>query len=76
MAFIQEIIPAVIEDMWYPVIESEIYALVQSSSTQLPSECLEVEWHRKIFNVHFILDGSEQVGWVAKDRLVACSQYY
>lgn len=75
LAYLQQLDPSKIEDGRYPVLDSDVFAILQSYLTENPSETIEVEGHRKFIDIYLMLEGSEQVGWVSTDHLDNLPEY-
>jgi YhcH/YjgK/YiaL family protein len=58
----------------YPIDGSDIYALIQSYQTK-PKESGVWEAHRRYFDIQYVVEGTEKIGYANLDALVASQPY-
>lgn len=72
--FITEVFNQNTPDGRYNIKGTDIYALVQSYSTEAP-ENKKLESHRRYIDIQYIVSGKEVIGWLPTEGLKAMTPY-
>ncbi|MBI1810925.1 MAG: YhcH/YjgK/YiaL family protein [Nitrospirae bacterium] len=72
--FITEVFNQDTPDGKYEINGSEIYAMVQSYTTDLP-ENKKLESHRRYIDIQYIVSGKEAIGWLPTEGLKVMTPY-